>query len=145
MKMKKCNNTINSLLTTVIIIGGGILIMLILISYDQGIMNKVYTNTPTYTNTAIVTCNTNSMGLGLSCDDIVYLKTVRDEDILKEGKIYTFKNPIKENETTVHRLVKDCTDGCFGYIFKGDNNKNADPVIQKEDILIEVIMVKYSV
>jgi len=89
-----------------------------------------------------VNCSSNSMGLGIRCNDRVYSNKVNNDDELFEGNIYAFKN--SDNNTVVHRLVKDCTNGCYGYIFKGDNNLVADKVINKSDIKYKIISVKYS-
>ena len=85
-----------------------------------------------------ISCGSNSMGLVLNCKDTVYLK---EEKRLREGELYVYE---KGNITVVHRLIKDCTRGCFGLIFKGDNNLKPDKIVNKSQILGRIVRVDYK-
>ncbi len=89
----------------------------------------------------IVSCGSDSMGLVLDCNDIIYSKLVTDKTILREGRIYSYRKNSTAN--VVHRLILDCNDGCFGYIFKGDNNHRADDVVDRKQIIKEVYQTRY--
>lgn len=88
-----------------------------------------------------ISCKSDSMGVFMGCSDHVELEDVDNLDI---GQIYVFNSPYNDSELVVHRLVQDCSDGCFGYIFKGDNNRYADPVINRSDILYRVKSLKFG-
>ena len=87
-----------------------------------------------------VACGSDSMGLMMACGTVVYKQDIKDNEF-DEGRVYIYK---KENKTVIHRLVKDCRQGCYGLIFKGDNNYKADTMVPEEDVLSKVIMVEYD-
>ena len=84
-------------------------------------------------------CGSDSMGLSFKCDDMVHTEKSFK---LEEGDVYIFKN--KNGTHVIHRLVKDCRQGCYGLIFKGDNNLYADNVVNESDILYRVTGVVYE-
>lgn len=88
-----------------------------------------------------IKCGSDSMGLIVDCKDTVYSKLLESNESLKVGSMYIYKDGKRE---VIHRLVKDCSVGCFGYIFKGDNNYRADNVIKRSDIVREVVQIGYS-
>lgn len=97
------------------------------------------TTTPKVTTR--VSCNSDSMGLVVGCNDQLIMEEAT-EDNMQEGSIYVFESP-NNNGTVVHRLVKDCRQSCTGLIFKGDNNYIADKVINQSDVLYKVEGVNY--
>jgi hypothetical protein len=91
-----------------------------------------------------VACGSDSMGLDFDCGDVLYYRNLKSNEELIEGKIYLYKHPFEENKTISHRLVKDCSDGCYGMIFKGDNNLISDPIVKREDVQKEILGVEYK-
>ena len=87
-----------------------------------------------------VSCSSDSMGQVLDCGDLLYISTkIISPEQMVIGDIYTFN---QGNSSIVHRLIK-CMDNCTKLIFKGDNNRIADPIVSIEDVTGKVIMVKY--
>lgn len=88
-----------------------------------------------------VACTSDSMGLTIDCEDRLYSQKVAKNHIFKIGSIYIYRE--NENKSTVHRLVGCIDNDCTQLIFKGDNNRVADPIINRNDVLYEVVMVEY--
>ena len=94
------------------------------------------TVTMPYDEVRPVGCGSNSMGPNVFCGDQLLLKSVQENQTLKNGAVYVFKNPYNTSMNTVHRLVAECNGQ---YIFKGDANKLADPLINRSDVYYEVL------
>lgn len=90
-----------------------------------------------------VGCDSDSMGLVIDCLNRHYVKEVAGESDMVLGQIYVF-NRSEDNTPTMHRYVLDCTDGCFGYIFKGDNNYIADDPVPSDKIRYHLVEVRYE-
>lgn len=100
-----------------------------------------------------VGCNTNSMGLTLGCKDLVKKSTVQPDEILQQGKIYTYNNQRNstyysidngKNNSIVHRYV-GCADEvkqpdgmCQRLIFKGDNNHKSE-IVYRDQVTYQVV------
>ena len=89
-----------------------------------------------------VSSESNSMGKMLNYRHVVCSKFVDNYTNLREGHIYIYR----KNDTfnVVHRLVKDCSKGCYGYIFMGDVNYYADKVVNRSQIVKEVVRIDYK-
>jgi len=74
-----------------------------------------------YDRASIISCKSDSMGLAFRCGDSVYSRTISLEEELKEGEVYIYKNPNKNN-SVIHRLVLCLDDDCNQTVFRGDNN-----------------------
>lgn len=88
-----------------------------------------------------INCGSDSMGLTLSCDDLVYYNYVQKKEELAPGRIYIYEN--KDNRTTIHRLVGCADDDCNTAIFKGDNNRVSE-LVERKRIIKKVEMIKYG-
>ena len=77
------------------------------------------------------------MGLTINCRDIAHYK----QSNIEEGTIYVYKEAINQTKI-IHRLVKDCRKGCYGLIFKGDNNMIGE-IVNESQILGKVTRVDY--
>lgn len=76
-----------------------------------------------------MSCDSNSMGLTLNCNDQVIAKKFNEN--LKLGEIYVYKG--ENNSNVVHRLVYCIDPNCNETVFKGDNNLYGEKVL-KENI-----------
>lgn len=90
-----------------------------------------------------VKCISDSMGLVIRCGDTIYLSEFRvlNGDKLRAGDLYVFESPYTENDTTLHRLVWFNDSHA---LFKGDNNKIADPMIEIQNVKYKVVGVEYQ-
>ena len=86
-------------------------------------------------------CGSDSMGLMLNCGDRIIKRKLNETEKLKEGKIYTYS---KGKQSIIHRLVFCIDDNCTKAIFKGDNNKKADKIVERSQIEYEVLGVNYG-
>ena len=89
-----------------------------------------------------ITCDSQSMGLLLDCEDTVFSRILDDEEKLKEGKIYKYRNT--KGYYIIHRLVKCLDENCETLVFKGDNNFIADNIIQRSEVEHEVVQIRYG-
>lgn len=123
-------------------------ILFILTNIQSG---EVYTDTPTINlwevNSSVqsfltskINCKSDSMGLVMNCMDTIYSVKVYEKTKLKLGRIYIYESG---NHTVVHRLVLDCSKGCYGYVFKGDNNYVAE-VVNRSQIIRKVYQVGFK-
>ena len=94
-----------------------------------------------YDHRGKVTCDSNSMGVGLDCDDMIYGNHVTEDSVMIPGEIYTFHND--HNGSTVHRLAYCLDDNCNQMIFRGDNNKQGE-LVNRSQIISHVTMVRYG-
>ena len=88
-------------------------------------------------------CISDSMGLLIDCRNNINVEKVTDNNILELGNIYVY-NSTMPNQTIIHRYVLDCRQGCFGYIFKGDNNYGADEPVEQARVLYKVKSIEYK-
>ena len=157
------NETLKDALIVLIclIVGAAIVTIFPLITYDMpndgidptaavtavrtdGRVNVNVVSSQKVDGTSRIACGSDSMGMDFGCNDKVYWRHILNQgEIYEPGEIYIFDTPYYNDTTTIHRLVKDCREGCFGLIFKGDNNLVADPVINESDVLYKVVMVEY--
>lgn len=104
-----------------------------LIDVSEGQISK-------YNYVSKVACESDSMGTMLDCGDKLYLRNdVLSPEQLIEGRIYSYK---RGNDSIIHRLVS-CLDNCTKLIFKGDNNKVADPIVNVSQLLGRLELVEY--
>lgn len=90
---------------------------------------------------AEMSCESNSMYPVLTCGDEIDLEHITE---FYEGEIYYYENPKNTSQKIAHRLVKDCRQGCYGLIFKGDVNTKADPIINESYVKYRISGVKYG-
>lgn len=92
-----------------------------------------------------VGCESNSMGMTLNCDDVVYGEYLEEGKPLDVGGIYVYEKKDFNNETykVVHRLIKCVDYDCNMTVFKGDANVVGE-FVKKEDIIYKVVRVTYG-
>ena len=100
-------------------------------------------NFMTHEKTIHSQCISDSMGMIIDCRNDIKVKRVVDKDNLAIGNIYVYNSTVP-NKTIIHRLILDCRLGCYGYIFKGDNNYGADEPVDKSKVLYEVKSIEYQ-
>ena len=86
-------------------------------------------------------CISDSMGLIIDCRNELRAEDIKNKNF-NIGDIYIYR--LSENNTVIHRLVYDCRQGCFGLIFKGDNNYGADQPVNETQILYRVTGIEYK-
>jgi hypothetical protein len=86
-----------------------------------------------------VGCNSNSMGLTLPCNTVLYSDVVHPNESLRPGRIYIYQG---KNQTIVHRLVFCLDLDCNVSIFKGDNNRIGEEV-NRSQVLYRVDKAEY--
>lgn len=88
--------------------------------------------------------NSNSMGNIFSYPDrLIAEKYNTNNDLLREGEIYVYQHA-NDSGLVVHRLVKCLDIDCNVTIFKGDNNKKADDLVNKTQIKYIITGIDYS-
>lgn len=93
---------------------------------------------------SFVSCDSDSMSPALGCHDKLYLKKLKYYETVWPGKTYIFNTPYDDNGTVVHRLMGCVDKKCTQLIFKGDRNRVADPLINRSDVLYEVVGVTFE-
>jgi len=93
-----------------------------------------------YDRVGPVGCESDSMGLVLSCGDKLYQKKVTPKQHLREGKLYIYN---MTDQLVVHRLVTCLDENCTKTVFKGDNNHIGE-IVNRDQIQYEVVMVQYD-
>lgn len=74
-----------------------------------------------------------SMYPSLKKGQVVAARKVDDDEVIKVGNVYTYQNP-DYYYTVTHRCIEKIEENNETvYIFKGDNNKDADEVSVKRD------------
>ena len=107
-------------------LGIGAIIVMILVYFSSGYF--------TYHAVAIAT---GSMSPQINRGDVVIIKKVKDINSIKIGDVIAYNY---HNVLVVHRLEKKVqVDGEYYYYSKGDNNKEVDNYIIKEDMIIGVV------
>lgn len=87
-----------------------------------------------------VSCESDSMGLTLDCNDEAYGNIVQKRDRLIVGDIYVYR---RENTSIIHRLVRCLDKDCNVSVFKGDNNKVAE-FVNRSQIRYHIVRVNYG-
>lgn len=87
-----------------------------------------------------VGCGTDSMGLTLNCNDILYEQNVYNNTKLIPGSIYTYMTD--KNASIVHRMIMCLDENCNITVFKGDNNEVGE-IVPRQWINGKVVMVEY--
>lgn len=87
-------------------------------------------------------CGSDSMGLIFDCNDTIYTRPVTYDTILKKGTIYIYQKG--SGKQIIHRFMKCFDEFCTKLIFKGDNNRYADGLINRSQVLQEVIQVRFG-
>lgn len=77
--------------------------------------------------------NTNSMYPTLDYNTVLLLEPVTDKTILKKNDIVLFGSNI------LHRIIE--VSPTEGYLIKGDNTKNSDGYVLREDIFYRVVII----
>ena len=107
-------------------LGIGVVIVMILVYFSSGYF--------TYHAVAIAT---GSMSPAINRGDIVIIKKTKDINSIEIGDVIAYNY---HNVLVVHRLAKKVkVDNEFYYYSKGDNNKEIDNYIIKEDMIIGVV------
>lgn len=88
-----------------------------------------------------VSCLSDSMGLTINCNDILYETKITNNTILNPGNIYTYTTD--KNVSVAHRMIICLDNNCNMTIFKGDNNAVGE-MIPREWLTGEVMMVEYK-
>lgn len=128
---------------------GGLIVACILIGFclalltPTGVVDTATGDFTRYDTITHVGCSSDSMGLSLNCNDRLYLLEDLEDHDYTVGSIFVFKSPYNEGGRTVHRLIMCLDPDCNEMIFKGDNSRVADPIINKEDVIGKVVMKKY--
>lgn len=96
--------------------------------------------TQRYNRIGRVTCDSNSMGLTINCNDRLYERAVNKDEKLQIGAIYAYEDG---NSSIVHRLIECEDENCSIAIFKGDNNMKGEKVL-RENITHQIEKVEYG-
>jgi hypothetical protein len=94
-----------------------------------------------YDYTSVAGCSSDSMGLTINCNDVLYETKITNDTILNPGNIYTYTTD--KNVSIAHRMIICLDSDCNMTIFKGDNNA-VDEMIPREWLTGEVVMVEYK-
>ena len=95
-----------------------------------------------YDSVSFIKCSSDSMGLGLDCNDLVYMETVTNETELLEGQIYSYYN-YDFNVSVAHRLALCLDVDCNVSVFRGDNNAVGE-LVNRSQIQHKINMVVYK-
>ena len=99
-------------------------------------------NSTDYLLRSQVSCDSQSMGLLISCKDTLLSRILEEDEKLIEGRIYKYRSP--SGYYKVHRLVKCLDENCSTLVFKGDNNFRADPIVSRHKVEQEVVQIRYG-
>jgi len=88
-----------------------------------------------------VSAESDSMGLMMQGYDGLYSINISNTE-MQLGYVYTFIDDEDNKSFIIHRYVYDCTDGCYGYIFKGDNNRKAE-LVQPHRVVSRLKSIEY--
>jgi len=86
-----------------------------------------------------ISCDSDSMGLGINCGDEFYSRTIDPVEPLSAGEIYIFRDD--DNESVIHRLVFRLDNGSL--IFKGDNNEVGE-LVDRSQVYAKPLMMRYG-
>jgi len=149
MKIKKIFHLINKAIESFFVAVGflGVISMILLAHYcyERPYYNPLHTldkvTDMNYDDMGYMNCKSNSMGVGLDCNDVAYLEIVLNDTQLIEGEIYTYYDPVN-NESVAHRLALCLDDDCNQTVFRGDNNKQGE-LVNRSQIEHRIMMVLY--
>lgn len=89
-----------------------------------------------YTLETTIGCGSDSMGVEYNCGQKIVGEEIKPGDKLYPGMVYVYQK--NETLTVIHRLVLCLDEDCNMTVFKGDNNRVADPVVSRDKILYRV-------
>lgn len=119
--------------------------------------NQTVNETGSKTYNAPLSCETNSMGLTITCGMMDVYSDVRPNETLHVGRIYSYKTEEFMNincerntqfgcgtyDHIIHRLVACLDDDCNRTVFKGDNNPTAE-IVNRDRIDRKTIALQYT-
>ena len=130
----------------------GCIIMVVIIFLDLfGVINTYESNVEeqeevgsllnkSYDLVSLISCDTQSMGLGLRCNKPIYSRKISIDEKLLEGEIYIYQKNNSERKI-IHRLTKCFDENCSLMVFRGDNNAVGEIVYRKQVIFKPVFQI----
>jgi len=94
-----------------------------------------------FTQTSLVSCETNSMSPAFDCGNKLLEKSISLEEPLQVGSVYVYNG---SDGLVFHRFIACMNENCSKLLFKGDNNLYPDKIITRNHIESIVVGVLYE-